>query len=97
MSHDAAQVRGAITLNFFYLGRFGKESCVVNRCAGCFANLAQDEKHILFASQGSKQRAFRQRLKLLRSYMETADEVAVISNLIENGAFFARCKIQAVR
>ena len=52
------------------------------------ANLAQDEKHILLAGQGSEHRAFRQRLELLRGYPEALDKFMVASNLIEDLAHF---------
>ena len=44
------------------------------------ANLAQDGKHMLLAGQGSKHRAFRQRLELVRGYFEALDEFVVVSN-----------------
>src|ERR1700684_3027567 len=96
MSHHSSKARGGIFAKFLYLGRLGKESSVIDRRAGSLANLAQNEKHILLAGQSSQQCAFRQRLELLWGDAESADEVAVVANFVEDRAFLARREVQLV-
>src|ERR1019366_976290 len=93
-NRDAEVWRDGIFLLVLGPSRLRKERRLsdgtARRGAARLANLAQDEEQILLAGQGSEQRAFRQRLELLRGYPEAFDEVMVVSNLIEDLALFTR-------
>ena len=87
---DLWEVREQIFLLFILgaRGRLGKEQYpLAHQRAGCFANLPEDEKHILFASQCSQKRAFGERIELLGSYVEARDEFMVVANLVQDGTF----------
>ena len=67
------QVLAGLFVQFFHLMGLWKQGRVIDREAGCFADLAQDEEHILLAGQRSQQGAFRQRLEFLWGYAEPVD------------------------
>ncbi len=73
-----------------------KEGRVINRGAGSLTNLAQDEQHVLLAGQCSQQRAFGERLDLLRGYVEAYDQVTIVLDLIEDRLLLRWPKIELV-